>query len=1121
MRNIDKIIITIISLILCLSTAHSNVLFDMSEIRTSHPRLFLNDDTFLQVKARAFNQEREQLQYIKQRVDKLQHSILNQENAEFKDLGIEAAETAFLFLLTEDEKYLELAKKTLDISIGFYEQRYEDRLAVNWYSISRLHAVIALDWLYNHLSDKERQSYMSRIIANINNVMNASPAIPREHPSGYASGFYGYKNLLWYIGLTTYNTALETDLTNEWLQWGYAENMRMLEYRRACAGVDGGSPSGTITYSFAAYPWAEFNFLYTVESATGKSIAQDWQYIAMITNYMLWNWIPAEPAPLCFGYGDIDHLTNEYPIDRIYSHMANIQHFYSESTSDYVGLAKYIQDMLPKSKRSHQVDIGSWMNDAIWFFYPFIQIRRADEPEIFEPESLPMARNFEQMGQIFMRSGSTKDDTYALFTCGGNIANHKHYDSLNFVIYHKGFQALDSGTRWRHLQNVDHLTNYYAQTVAHNCVLIHQPQEPTVPFWGNTAKVNYGGQHKVIGSVVKGFETNEHFVYIAGDATDCYRQGPCPKGRPLGSHDTNPPTAANPDLPDKAELVARQFVFLPPHHFVIFDRVKSTSADYRKDWLIHTANEPIIKDKTIKAEHNEGRMFCQTLLPSDAKITAIGGEGKEFYAGGENWSLNGPTQYLTQENRELMGQWRVEVTPASKNKYDTFLHVIQVGDNSLEVMDNIELLEYDTSCGVRLRKNDEIWDITFNTEGDLGGHITCIANGKLKVNKNFTNDVQMQNGIAAKPHAKMTYKEAINRIPSREIPDFWLVDNDKVDKYISELKIGKTSELARTNSGRALFLVEYGEHEPVERLANFNSAVGAHEVSAYMDKDLRKKPVAFFIGPVHGHELEGLAGLMNFINIIETGKDLRGISHSRLYELAHKCRLLILPNGNPDGSARFEPKSLQGMERIDIQFWGQGTWSSDNTLCGWPQSKRLHPMNGQEVGFLGCYFNNDGINPMHDEFFSPMGEEARVILEIARQEGPDITVSLHSFGNPPELLRPSWVPPSVQRQVHALAMDFYELCRQRQLPFSKSHNKAELTPVSSSQAFNMISAIYHSSGGIPFTFESPHGVKDGWEPRDECQIDFDDLVNIQLTLYETMLEYAISKKPTVIYLEEN
>ena len=93
----------------------------------------------------------------------------------------------------------------------------------------------------------------------------------------------------------------------------------------------------------------------------------------------------------------------------------------------------------------------------------------------------------------------------------------------------------------------------------------------------------------------------------------------------------------------------------------------------------------------------------------------------------------------------------------------------------------------------------------------------------------------------------------------------------------------------------------------------------------------------------------------------------------------------------------------------DLRFWGQGTWT-DDTFCDWPQCKRQHPMVGDNVRFLGCYFNDRGVNPMHDEWFAPMGPESAAFLKVAREEGPDLVVSLHSHESKPAVLRPAYVP---------------------------------------------------------------------------------------------------------------
>ncbi len=709
-------VVPAVFLLLILSAAYGEQLPDWTEkIRTDHPRLFFNSDTWPDVKQRALGAEREWYEYIKRRVDRLKRE--SGDKVESRELGPQAARAAFVYRMTGNEQYRDLAKRCLERSLSFYEECFEQKKSVNWYSTSRVHAALAWDWLYNDLSDAERRKYMSRLIRVINKVVKARPAIYRENMSGYSTGFYGVKNCLWFIGCTAFGTGIETDLVNEWLVWGNDENRKLLEYRKKARGDDGGGASATLGYVFGAYPWSEQNFFYTWLSATGENIAPNWPGSAMLANYVIWNWIAADPHPLEFGYGDTPHTTNRLPAGRLYTHMANIRHLHGEAAPQAAALARHIQQILPRQSYS-----------STWFIYPFLLSRMESSPEPFAPEDLPNARHFDNMGQIFMRSGTRKDDTYCLFSCGGILTQHRHYDALNFVIYHRGFLALDSGTRYKEFDNGQHLANYFAQTVAHNCVVIHQPGEPPARYWGGTVEGNHGGQHKQLGSVVKAFETNRDYVYVAADATRCYQHG----GRN--------------NLPEKCSLVTRQMVFIIPNHFVIFDRVATTDASYRKDWLIHTAHEPEISGSTIRADHREGRMLCRTLLPADATLRPVGGPGKEFRAAGKNWDI--VSEGLKPESLALMGQWRVEVTPDSPRKSDVFLHVIQVGDQQLEAMDETSLLREDDMCGVRLTSDDMTWEITFNSTGELGGHIKRSGRSR-KIDAKLVTTVQKQSGINA------------------------------------------------------------------------------------------------------------------------------------------------------------------------------------------------------------------------------------------------------------------------------------------------------------------------------------------------------------------------------------
>jgi hypothetical protein len=350
----------------------------------------------------------------------------------------------------------------------------------------------------------------------------------------------------------------------------------------------------------------------------------------------------------------------------------------------------------------------------------------------------------------------------------------------------------------------------------------------------------------------------------------------------------------------------------------------------------------------------------------------------------------------------------------------------------------------------------------------------------------------------------MTYQQAKQRVPARELPKFWVGDVKGLAARFEKLTRGKVRTIATSPGGRPMHLIAFGQKEKLEHKANFNSAIGAREPSAYMNKAARKKPVILFVGPVHGAEVEGLTGLVNLIHIMESGKGLRRRNQAELRALGEQCRLLIIPEGNPDGIARFEPRSLCGMEGDDLRFWGQGTWS-DDTFCGWPQSKRQHPMAGDNVGFLGCYFNDKGVNPMHDEFFDPMGPEALAILKVAREEGPDLAVSLHSHSSKPVLLRPAYVTIELQEDIRSLAELCYNLLAKRGLPHG-SIFKVGPEGGKNPSPFNLTSALYHISGAGSFTFECPHGLKEG------CQVNYEQILDIQLTLYEAMMRHEIKKK---------
>ena len=103
------------------------------------------------------------------------------------------------------------------------------------------------------------------------------------------------------------------------------------------------------------------------------------------------------------------------------------------------------------------------------------------------------ARLFPGVGHLVMRSGWGKDATWIEFACGPYFAKHDHLDTNHFVIYHKGYLAIDAGADYTDTES-PHYLNQYRRTIAHNTMLVYQPGERF--FWGENLwpAANDGGQ---------------------------------------------------------------------------------------------------------------------------------------------------------------------------------------------------------------------------------------------------------------------------------------------------------------------------------------------------------------------------------------------------------------------------------------------------------------------------------------------------------------------------------------------------------------------------------------------------------------------------------------------------
>ncbi len=644
-------------------------------IRDDHPRLLYNRDHIENFRALASDYE-EHFEAVEERADNLPRPG---DTDQVRDFGNFLMNGAIVYQVTGSQKMFDRLLAGLHASLRYYHRQYELEEPVSWYAWSRLSWLVTLDIIWNDLDGEERIALSESFMRHLQDFDEFGRNIDREGTSPPVAGFYGAQNLFWFAGLLWHEEGINDDLARQWLEQGYPLYNEMLKHRRSAAGADGGAASGSLNYALGHYPLAKWNFFHSFRAAIGHDLAQDWPHVTRFPDYIWWNWLP---GGLHFGYGDTTHATNRLPGHWLPTHMAHIMHFYGRSHPEAAAKAHYLKRRAAEEGLADGFPIGTLS------IYPYLTTDAHTAPDPVPPvEDAPLARRFESMGQTFIRTGDDPGDVFIMISAGGHVRSHRHYDAGHFTLYHRGFLALDSGTRLG--ENRDHLFTYYSQTIAHNTLLIYKPDEEPPRFWGRPAEIVSGGQHQVIGSEVVGFESHDDWAYVACDLSLVYH-------------------------PDKSEQALREFVFIRPNLLVIFDRVRSTNADYPKTWLLHTALEPTIEGTQFRAEQDEGRLISTTLLPDDAHLDKVGGPGKEFWVIDRNFPFSDDPDDIA----DLMGRWRIEVSPGEPREQDFFLHVLEVGDQTIEsAIDPVWTTE-DDRVRLQLNVGDRTATIHFATEGD-------------------------------------------------------------------------------------------------------------------------------------------------------------------------------------------------------------------------------------------------------------------------------------------------------------------------------------------------------------------------------------------------------------------
>jgi len=336
---------------------------------------------------------------------------------------------------------------------------------------------------------------------------------------------------------------------------------------------------------------------------------------------------------------------------------------------------------------------------------------------------LPLSHVSTGPGYVYARSSWSEDATYFFFKCGKRFTSHQHLDVGHFFIY-KHEELASEGGHYADFGGA-HDANYYLRTIAHNSVLVHDPNEKFVLVRGYSGPiVNDGGQkypwpgtifrhngdshdadtwrrHPELGDIAElsAFQDSGTFLYTAGDCTRAYSE-------------------------KKLELFTRQIIYIRPGTFIILDRVKSRVASFKKTWVLHANQTPEERDGKLVITNGKGRLHVQTVLPGKVEVKLVKGAA-QYEAEG--------ISFPPRQTYGVGAECRIEVSPVAAAKEDFFLHVLTATEADADSVPTATALVGQGKLTVSLGKTK----VTFLTD-KMGGTVEIKGKKTAFANKIVT-----------------------------------------------------------------------------------------------------------------------------------------------------------------------------------------------------------------------------------------------------------------------------------------------------------------------------------------------------------------------------------------------
>lgn len=329
-------------------------------------------------------------------------------------------------------------------------------------------------------------------------------------------------------------------------------------------------------------------------------------------------------------------------------------------------------------------------------------------------------------------------------------------------------------------------------------------------------------------------------------------------------------------------------------------------------------------------------------------------------------------------------------------------------------------------------------------------------------------------------------------------PPWWITRPTEIRDYLESLEGVEVEEIGRTAGGRPIIAAAWGEREmlPGRTCTSLASAIAGGDATAFYGKGQRERQVLMFLGAAHGTEVEGTVAALSFLNVLVTGKDLRGREQPEVAAAGRKHRFLSIPILNVDGRERLlDHVSWINCNEDYFYMVTQGL-KKDGEILRWPTSKLFHPIPLDETEFLGTYNNDAGVNLVYD---TPLGgdcqPETTALLRYCRRELPDCVILSHSDNGSLVLPASETIPAHYRHRVTQIGAAVGMRCTRDGL------RKSAIQGPSYSHEWYQSDALYHASGALPLVVEFPMGWQNVPDTHDE-------ILDIGLTVLEEIAAFG-------------